>query len=437
MKVRLLVVIVLVFIWTNLAMSDEAAKDQIVKLGHESSLFTRSQFDKYITRGSFCSLVLDDFLFSEAKPGKFMVDITFSFNNVSTNPLVLKVVLQDLIEVKNNNDVTTHKLSNKILARQLPLVNVSDIDVYVRLIPIKDDDLVSFQQVMSPILGKSFYGLDIQTVGKTLDEFIKLARKGDDKDSILFQTNIPVAQNIVEATKLDTKDSSRMPLYNNRMYAIINEGSKSYSNNSLTGKAKDLLNGIWVYATGDMLMKRPASEYKSFISLHFTKDENQVLPETILSQLKQLSLGSQSALTKDSYNIIMSKASDADKSIDALVTAKQIDSRAEFHLRNYVELMRIWGAYRFASTGGDAMLKENNCWNIQFHDLFNLLNNMGKLNYTQSFGVADLYSDNNIAKIFVPYSLSDEMTIETVYKQITLHQNLKRLKYTELSQKSD
>ncbi len=427
----------LVVLWVAPGYAEEVIKDQVVKLGQESSLFASTQYDKYITRGNFCSLILDDFLFSETQPGRFIVDLTVTMNSASGKPLLMRVLLDDLIEVKSNNEVTTHKLSNTVIARQLSLVDVSDIDISARLIPIANDKLPDFSPVIAPLLGKAFYGIDIQYIGKALDEFIKLARKGDDKDSLLFKANIPVSQNIIEATKLDNKDGGRPPLYNNRKYAIVNDASKSVSDDSLSSKARDLLNGIWIYATGKTLTSRPKADYKSFISLRFSKDENQVLPDTIIAQLKELSFASQKALTDDTFRQMEIKAMDADKAIDALLRAKQIDPRAEFHLRNYVELMRIWGAYRRAGTGGDKLLKENNNWQVSFRDWFNQQRNMGKLYFTQSFSVEDLYSENKIAKIFVPYSLSDEMTVESVYRQITLHQSLKNLGEAGCSLKND
>jgi hypothetical protein len=402
---------------------------QVVALNQQTALTAPNQFAKYITRGNRCGLLLDKFFFTESLTGKFIVDLTVTFNSAdSTSHPPLRLLFDDLIEVtKTSDQPKTLKLSNILLARNIPLIDVSDIDVTIRLFPVKNDSYNQLYSVVSPLLGQAIYGVPVDLVAKVFDKFIALAREDDKREPLQFRANIPVAQNVIEAQQIDRPGTTeRLPLYNNYYYPIILEGSKEISDDSLAGKAKDFLNGVSMFFSGKTAIARPKSAYRGFVTIWFTKDENQVLPESIIGQLKELSNASQQSETDDSLKELETRVADAFRAVDALRKGKQIDDRGEFHLRRYIDLTRLWGEYRRAVTEGEKGLRERNNWSFRFRDWYNTMDYVGAVHLTQAVGVTQIYGER-LAKVFVPYSLTDEMTVEVMAKQINLHQVLQKL----------
>jgi hypothetical protein len=368
-------------------------------------------------------------------PGKFIVDLTVTFNSSDgTSRPPLRLLFDDLIEVaKTTEQPTTARLSNTVLARNIPLIDVTDIDIAVRLFRVKDEKYGPLYSLVSPLLGTALYGVPVDVIGKVFDRFISLARDDDKREPLQFRANIPVAQNVIEAQRLDRPGTAeRLPLYNNYNYPITLEGSKEMADDSVVGKAKDFLNGLSLFFSGKTVKARPKSGYQGFMTIWFTKDENQILPEPIIVQLKELSNAAQRAETDDSLKELETRIADAHRAVDALRKGKQIDDRAQFHLTRYIELTRVWGEYRRAVTDGERGLRARDNWPFRFRDWYNQMDYVGVVHLTQAVGVTQIYGEQ-LAKVFVPYSLSDEMTVEVIARQINLHQVLQRLDDTKLA----
>lgn len=395
---------------------------EIVKLSESSAIESSAAFDKYITRGNFCSLILDQLMFSESMPGSFMLDLSLTFNSDIAQIRRLRVVFDDLIQVNKIGEPFSLKASGQYIATQIPLSGVTSIDATIRLIPLANAKYEEAYSLLTPVLNKPMYGVDI---GAVFDKFANIATAGDSKSPLLFRATIPVPQNIIEAQRIDGKSApTSVPLHNNKSFAIALEGSKEVSDPSVLGKAQNFLNGITTFATGKSVLPRSTSSFRGLVSLRFTKDLTQALPDQLLDQLKDLSDSADQAYTNDAVTTVNTKAADAIKSIDAIVRSKQIDSRAEFHLKNYVDIQRVWALHKRAVSEGDAVLVNSTQWRTLFADWYNKANLRGQPQLTQAYGISDLYPKGRVAKIFIPYSLTDDMTLELIQRQISIHQSL-------------
>jgi hypothetical protein len=405
---------------------------QVVKLGDQARLTSDDAFRKYITRDSFCTLVLENLIFSESAGGKFMLDLAVKFNPESPLTPPLRVLFSDLIELKKPGEPIKLNLPDSVVARQITLSSTTDIDITLRVIPVVDGRYDEMYSTLMPLLSAPSY---VPAVGTVLNKFIDFSTKDDKRPSLVFQANIPVAQNIIEAQRTDTNAlGGRSPLLNGYRYAIAIEGSKQITDQSIVGKAKDILNGVTNVIAGKSVVERPESIFKGLAVLRFHKDNNIVLPEPMKRQLIQLNDLAEEATTEDAVSQLQAKAREAIAAVEALATAQRIDTRTEFHLKGQVNLARAWGLYTFASQGGERLLRDNDLWRVQFSKWFNLFNYDGQSQDIQAYGLSGIYAGNKLAKIFVPYALTDRMTLQSIRWQVVANQTLERLANRELAQ---
>lgn len=399
---------------------------EVVKLGDVPDLVKGEKFQKYITRGNNLSLVMQDMVFSESFPGKFMLDLKINFNSGANTTNTLRILFDDLIPANSPGESVKLKKSGEWIARDLSLSEISDVVIQARLVPIVDGKYDQAYGLLAPILSKPIYGLPATLdLGSVVDKFSSIATAGDNRNTLLFNATIPVPQNVVEAQTLEKKVLIP-PLRNNEIFAIEVEGEKYVSDAALVGKAKDFINGVATFVSGKSIIERPKSSFKGMIALRFTKDTTQPLPTSLISQLKELSDSSENASTDLDIQQMALRCGDALKTIEAISKSKSIDSKAEFHLRNYVEMSKIWANYKKSINEGPAALKISS-WRANFKTWFSRNNILGSAYYTQAYGVSEIYSSGKVAKIFVPYSLSDEMTLEILQRQMMLHSSLSEL----------
>lgn len=400
---------------------------QIVSLDEQTNLMKDEMFDRYITRDNFCSLDLQDLLFTESIPGKFMLDLTVNFGPKSSKK-PLRILFNDLIEIKNPGEPISLKLSNTSLAQNINLSGTTDIDISLRLVPVTDGRYDQIYSTILPLLNVPSY---LPEVGKVLDNFIQFSSSSDNRTSLLFHANVPVAQSIIEAQKIA---QHREPLLNGFAYAIAIEGSRQITDQSLIGKSKDFLRGaaqvvsghdvIWNNLLGISVLIRPESKFKGFVRLVFHKATTPPIPVSLSQQLTELAELSEEVTTDYELNQLKLKAQEVLKVIDMVANTNQIDCRSKFHLKNQVALTRAWGYYKLASQGGNKELKDSDNWKIEFENWFQMLDYEGQSQDTQAYGISKLYSGHKVAKIFVPYSLSDLMTLKTIRWQVILNKTL-------------
>lgn len=389
-----------------------------------------SAYEKYITRSNFCTLTLDNLLFSESLPGRFMLDLKVSFNSDISQVQQLRILFDDVLDAPKAGDPLAVRLSGISLSPPVSLAGVTSIDLALRLVPVVDGKFQDAYALLGPILGKPLYGVDVASI---VDKFAAIASAGDKRSPLLFRATIPVPQNVIEAQKIDAPDNTTPPLQNNRRLAIQLEGSKEVTDQSIVGKAKDVLNGVATLLTGQTVLPRPTSSFKGMVTLRFNKDPTQALPDTLIAQLKDLSDTADQTFTADDISRVKSKADETIKTIEAAVKAKQLDTRADFHLRNYVDMTRLWAIYRKAASESKQALRDADSWQNLFRDWYNKVLFRGAPHLTQVYAISDIYS-GRLAKIFIPYSLTDDMTLELIQRQISLHQSLADLGITSRSE---
>lgn len=402
----------------------QVAITDTVKLG-EASTFTKNEaFQRYITRGNFCNLILDNLIFSETRPGSFMLDLTMNFNTDNNQrPRQLRVLFDDLIQILEVGKPMALGKSGDWLAKKITLTNISDIEIEFRLIPVVEEKYNEAYKLIKPILNQPIYGLPLSLdIGSVFDKFASIASADDRRTALLFKATIPVPQNIIEAQAIE-KQPIRPPLRNNEVIAIAMEGSKEVADPSLVGKARDFLSGVSSFVAGKNLTQRPISSFRGAVSLRFTKDFTQPLSDILIYQLKELSDAADQVYSADALSRVATKASDAIKAIEAAAKAKDIDGRAEFHLRNYVDLARVWTYYKLDVVDKTDASNQSQ-WGKMFRIWHSKVNIQGQPQFTQAFAISDIYPNRRMAKILVPYSLPDEMTLETIQRQTLLHQAL-------------
>lgn len=406
---------------------------EVVRLNDATPLMVGAQaYEKYITRSSFATLTLDDLVFAESIPGKLMLDLTVVFNSDTEQIERMRILFDELIEDVKPGELRKLKLSGVQLGKPVSLSRVTSIDVSLRLIPVVQNQFESAYALMTPILSKPLYGIDI---GGLIDKFSEVAASSDKKARLAFRATIPVPQNVIEAQRLDKLQSNRTPpLHNNTSIAIEFDGMKAVTDASVLGKVADAFNGVSLFLSGRELINRPTSAFKGAAVLRFNKDRTQALSETLIENLKDLSNSADNAFSPENITYVNTKHGDSIRLIEAAAKAKQIDSRAEFHLRRYADMARIWALYKQASSVGDSELKAKTNWQNQFASWHNAMKIQGTAQLTQAYGVQDIYPERKIARVFVPYSLTDEMTLELIQRQISIHQSLGTIGILALSE---
>lgn len=379
-------------------------------------------FDKYITRSNFATITLDKLVFTESIPGKLMLDLVVSFVSDNTEVERMRILFDELIENAQAGESRTLKLSGIQLGRATPLSSVTSINIEVRMVPVAQTQYDSAYKLLYPLLSKAQYGVDLS---KVMETFVDIASNGDKAKTLVYRASIPVAQNVIEAQRVERgSGKTSSPLQNNLPFAIELEGSKPVTDASVLGKLQAAANGVSLFVNGKSVSERPTSNFKGFVGLRFTKDRTQALSSSLIQQLKDLSDAAENIFEDANVKQVQSKYADCQRLIDAAVKAKQIDARAEFHLMSYIELARLWAYHKLAVEGGKKGLTESTNWQTVFSNWIDRQKYDGAPHLTQALGISDIYTGTSIAKVFVPYALTDEMTLEVVRRQVSMHKSL-------------
>lgn len=400
---------------------------ETVKLGSAPSITQPDNFYRYITRGNFCSVVLERLVFTESIPGKMMLDISMRFvDGEGKEKGSLRFIPEQLVQIGELGMPLSVERSGQYIAQNISLANVSAVEIKVRLAPIIDSKYDPAYALLKPLLGQALTALPVNVkLDEVFDTFSSIATTSKNETTLLYTATIPVPQNIIEARQIE-KSLSKPPIRNNEIFAISASGSKEVFDQNVIARAKDFINGVSSFVSGKDVLAKPTASVKAMIGLRFTKDYTQPLPENLINELKTLSEAADQAFTADALNVVALKAIDVIKTIEAVSKAKSFDGRAEFHLRSVVELSRIWANYRKSvSDGGDAIKSAQ--WRSTFKTWSGRQNMLGANNYTQAYAVSELYPQGIVAKIFVPYSLTDDMTLESLQRQTAMHQTLAEL----------
>ncbi len=403
----------------------------------EPYLFSSTVYEGIITRHNSCSIHLLDFLFQQNFDDKFLVDLTIKLNSYktgSTEPIRVKkirVLFKDVIELKDKDKPTMLSLSNKKLADNIILSDITDIDIDIKLIPIINLDQTTFS-IISPILNTVIQGSD--PVINLIDNFIAKNKKEDANEVLTFHTNIHVPMNIIEFRKVE-KDTTRALIRNNEILGIVYSGqtTAAYSE-SLLGEAKNFINGITKLVSGKKVIPKNELQYTGVMKIKFTKDENPLLPPSINNELYKINSLQNSADIENAYKefkVEMKKIGSA--STNALIDG-EINNQIDYSIKMYLRLGEIYMDYLSKSMQG--ALSKNDAWVNKFKAFDNNINYQGVSNGIQGVGIDDIYeSSNKVAKLYVPYSLPEQLTLSFYAWQIRLHNVLSDIEDKSLLKK--
>lgn len=393
----------------------------------EPALFNTEAYNEIITRQNSCTFYLNEFMFNVTKQDKFIVDLqiklnTYNMNSASPEKVrVLRLLFKDVIEVKEKDKPYSLSLSNAKLADNIVMTDVTDIDVDVRLIPIIDENNSSFK-LIAPILNTIFEGSS--PVTNLIDNFISSVKKGDNIDILVFHTNIIVPQNIFEYKKIGREGKINL-ISNNQVLGIILKGSNEGPfSNSLIGDGANFVNGITKFVSGKDVIKKSEVSYEGILKVYFTKDPNPLLPTSMTNQLatiNQLHNGVNYKENYDNYKVKMKEISSA-----AFMSKldHKINSQTEYSINQFLKLGEIYMDYQNKSFENPLNLTD--VWVNKFRAFDIDINNKGAANFVQAIGVTDIY-DGKIAKIYIPYTLADEIALSFYSWQLILHNVLLQL----------
>jgi|688.fasta_scaffold11422_14 hypothetical protein len=400
----------------------------------ETAIFNSDAYNNIITRQNSCSFYINDFIFSVTKTDKYIVDLQINLNSYnigSTAPDKVKTVrmlFKDVVEIKEKDKPFTLALSNKKLADNIILSDVTDIDILIRLIPIQDENNSAFK-LIAPILNTSFQGAPAVT--SLIDNFIENVRKGEKKEELLFSTNIVVPLNIFEYRKLET-DATLPLLKNNLTFGAILKGNQAVPfNSSLVGDVATFFNGVSQFVAGKNVIPKGEMKYEGAVKIYFTKDNNPLLPSSFSRQLDQLDKISNNPLTDASYSAFKVKLTEISNQSDNLLDDQKINSQTDYSIQQYLQLGIIYLDYIKAVSNGNPVTTD--AWITQFRTYDINVNTKGAANGFQAIGITDLYSNDKIAKIYIPYSLPENLTLSYYSWQFAIHNFLKEKNYELLA----
>lgn len=400
----------------------------------ETAMFNSDAYNRIITRQNSCSFYINDFVFSVTKTDKYIVDLQINLNSYnlgSTSPDKVKsirMLFKDVVEIKEKDKPTTLTLSNKKLADNIILSEVTDIDIIVKFIPIQDENNSAFKFI-TPILNTAFQGAPAVT--SLIDNFIESVRKGEKKDELLFSTNIVVPLNIFEYRKLES-DTELPLLKNNLTYGVVLKGNQTTAfNNSLVGDIATFFNGVSQFVAGKNVIPKGNMNYEGVIKLYFTKDNNPLLPSSFSRQLDQLDKITNNPITDASFQSFSVKMNEISSASDNLLYDQKINSQTDFSIQQYLQLGAIYLDYLKAIAGGNPATTDN--WVNKFTTFDINVNTKGAANGFQSIGITDIYTSDKIAKIYIPYSLPETLTLSFYSWQFAIHNFLSERNYLKLA----
>ncbi|MES2691539.1 MAG: hypothetical protein V4658_14115 [Bacteroidota bacterium] len=400
----------------------------------ETAIFNSDAYNNIITRQNSCSFYINDFIFSVTKNDKYIVDLQINLNSYnigSTTPdkvKTIRMLFKDVIEIKEKDKPITLTLSNKKLADNIILSDVTDIDIIIKLIPIQDENNSAFK-LIAPILNTSFQAAPAVT--SLIDNFIENVRKGEKKEELLFSSNITIPLNIFEYRKIET-DAAIPLLKNNLTFGAILKGNQAVPfNTSLVGDVATFFNGVSQFVAGKNVIPKNEMKYEGVVKIYFTKDNNPLLPSSFSRQLDQLDKISNNPQTESSYSAFKVKLNEISTQSDNLLYDQKINSQTDYSIQQYLQLGVIYLDYLKAVSNGNPTTTD--AWITQFRTYDININTKGAANGFQAIGITDLYSNDKIAKIYIPYSLPENLTLSYYSWQFSIHNFLTEKKYELLA----
>ena len=379
--------------------------------------FVKSNYEESITRQNSCTLTLSDFYFSDAKNGAFLVRISVAFQSIiGANPPTTIAEVQMLADdvIQNVAKDTKYSISEKRLGANIPLSDVNNIHVEVSLVRAKDNYKDGLT-LLKPILGQSIVS---NSVFQVVDNILATIKDPASSNQLLFQADFSVPLNVFEYKKLLSNQDNILQVSNNQVYAIVLDGAAKVPDESLKGKVASGVNSLTRFVAGRNVIKSDVAKYSGLARLYFTKDTNPILPislQNAMSALESLLNSPLSNVTQENFNVNVDSIT---RLTGAFSESKQIDIQTRFSIQEYLKLASIF----FASKKADRL---DTTWIDSFIDWSNTFDVQGATVGGQAIGITKIYDSTMMAKVYIPYSLSDASIIQFYLWQVSLHRALK------------
>ncbi len=420
-------------------------------------LFSSEKYENAITRQHSITINLKNFIFAEVRDGDYLLSLRIRFLKYilgSGQPIIkseINTVFYDNqlirtyqeVEIKDENSKKKKKkkrkkqyielsLKDKLLTFNHKLIDISHIEITVRMTKVKDE-YASTIQTLKPILNVAVNSLE--TV-KLVENILDNIQSDEVKAPLLFSGEIYIPANIFEYEQNAEKRYSRI-VDNNEEFAIILKGNTPINDNSLKGKSVEIINRVTKFIYGKEELKKEDVKMNGLITLYFTKDNKPVIPITIVDKLNKIDGYLSEYNLKNIKSELDANIKETFKIIEFAQNAETITPNTYYDVNQYLKLAQFYYLFVAADNVENA---ENSCeikGNLvrSYKRWYDQINLKGAANDVQAIGIKGIYSDARIAKIFIPSGLSDFNTMSFYLWQKAIHEILAENNKNKLAQR--
>jgi len=391
------------------------------------NLFEASLYEAAITRQNSASINLKEFLFPEVRDGNYIVALNVALLQYpinSTKPIEkgqIAVLFDDVRKEIKSNEPMELSLKDKVLGFNFILSDVTHVKIEVRMVKVKSE-YEPLLELVKPILNIAMK--DASSI-QLIDNILRSMGTEDNKNNLLFQTELYVPNNVFEFNSI--KNKTEIPLVkNNADLAIVLEGTTPINDESLLGKGKDLINKVTTFVVGKKTIPKDKVKYSGLVTININKEQIPVLPSHVeedLTDFNRIINGVEPINEQEALNSLLRSIP---RATAISLKNKEINKQADFSINEYMKLAIV---YINMLKGNEKKEGENNPdWIRQFKTWCTNIETRGTAFGVEAIGINDVYPDKT-AKIYIPYSLNDELLKSLYLWQVTLH--------TKLSENSD
>lgn len=383
---------------------------------NDPEAFKVVQFQQSITRDNAATITLLDFAFPQLEDGFWCAELTMKFMKTPDEggaPEVMKtmrLLFNDVVRKVKDSKVSL-SLSNERIGNFIPLREVTDIKIELRLEKVKEE-FDGLRRIIAPVLSVPQFSNQNNTFD-LFDNVLSSMKSPDDRQPLLFSGMFYVPRNVAEYTKV--KADGRMPLIsNNDTILIISDGTVPINDGTILGFLKDVINSSTKFVAGKQFIKEKTATFSGLVRLFFSKDPTATLPSPLLAKLIEIKEGL--AGPTMASDAVRSAITQAQTKARELEVQGKLSSEARQTVMHFTYLAQIYADMRKVDGTMGAWMKDFRQWR-------RTVNDDGVRLGMDALGIRDLYPvPSKVARVFVPYGLEDEFRISFYSWQTSLHE---------------
>lgn len=386
-----------------------------------------SAFNDYITRMDNASLNLDKLVYWTEAKGEFYIHLEvnyYDWQNGTDKPEPT-YSFSRLFKETIKNEENIHTISQNKLSSLLDLENITNIGIRAKIVKVNDK-----QEAINKVLGNY---INSSLTSNTATEIVKdllETQKKDGDEYLSFKSDYDVPLNSIEfAKKKNSQNSSRL-LYNNKILYIPID--KKVDDNllkpSLLQSAFDGLSALTGLVTGETF-STTTTPFEGMIKVHFTSDDNLNIPYAVKKGIDDVVFTMNVA--SDSQNKYKEAETRLWNILETTRVSENSNYRLNYGIREFLNLSSIYKDLVYNQSAIDNDINEFNKFYKKFLTFYKDLDYLDKTYGFVSYGVGNIYKNNEFAKVYVPLGL-DERTIRIFIRwQVAVHQYLENQGYSE------